>query len=135
VDGETDLARLLATLTPVRQPGVYVFATVDRELPAEVTMFACVIEPEGRSVVIRADDAVRLGLRSDYQAAWIRLDVHSSLAAVGLTAAVSAKLADLGISCNVIAGSFHDHLLVPASQADEALAALAELVTEAREKG
>lgn len=97
-------------------------------------MFASVVEPEGRSVVISADEAARLGLSSDYQAAWIRLDVHSSLAAVGLTAAVSNELADHDISCNVIAGNVHDHLLVAASRADEALAALAVLVARAREE-
>jgi uncharacterized protein len=53
--------------------------------------------------------------------------VHSALDAVGLTAAVSRALAAAGLSCNVLAGLHHDHLLVPAGRADEALAVLREL--------
>ena len=51
----------------------------------------------------------------------------SALDAVGLTAAVSRALADAGLSCNVLAGLHHDHLLVPAGRAEEALAVLREL--------
>ncbi|MHB1138960.1 MAG: ACT domain-containing protein, partial [Microthrixaceae bacterium] len=36
-------------------------------------------------------------------------------------------LAERGISCNVVAGYHHDHLFVPASAAQGALAALREL--------
>jgi hypothetical protein len=50
--------------------------------------------------------------------------VHSALDAVGLTAAVSRALADAGVSCNVIAGAHHDHLLVPFERGEEALAVL-----------
>jgi hypothetical protein len=57
----------------------------------------------------------------------ISLTVHSSLAAVGLTAAVATALAREGISANVVAGSYHDYLLVPWDRRDAAMAALAEL--------
>jgi uncharacterized protein len=53
--------------------------------------------------------------------------VHSALAAVGLTAAVSQALTSQGISCNVIAGYFHDHLLVPIDRVADATRALEEL--------
>jgi len=46
----------------------------------------------------------------------ITLMVHSALDSVGLTAAVTRQLADEGISCNVVAGYFHDHLFVPADR-------------------
>ena len=68
-----------------------------------------------------------LGVSYDYLAAWITLRVHSALDAVGLTAAVSTALAGAGISCNVIAGYHHDHLLVPVDRAADALAALSGL--------
>lgn len=71
--------------------------------------------------------AVSWQLAYDYVAAWITLEVPSSLAAVGLTAAVSGALHDAGISCNVIAGRHHDHLLIPADRAADAMTALAKL--------
>jgi hypothetical protein len=59
--------------------------------------------------------------------------VHSDLAAVGLTAAVSAALAAEGIACNVIAGHLHDHLLVPVDRADDAVSILRGLSERSRE--
>jgi hypothetical protein len=57
----------------------------------------------------------------------ITLQVHSSLSAVGLTAAVSGQLAKAGISANVIAASHHDHIFVPSADTDRAMLALAAL--------
>jgi hypothetical protein len=37
---------------------------------------------------------------------------------------VSARLTDVDISCNVLAGYHHDHLLVPVERVDEAIVAL-----------
>jgi hypothetical protein len=54
----------------------------------------------------------------------IILGVQSGLDAVGLTARVASILASAGISCNVIAGYFHDHLFVPKDLADKALGLL-----------
>jgi hypothetical protein len=116
-----DLQRLIASMDPELRPGEWVFAIVDA-IPPEAEAF--VREPEGLSVVLPRERADALGLPYDYVAAWITLRVHSALAAVGLTAAVSRTLADAGISCNVIAGYHHDHLLVPAERGEEALALL-----------
>ena len=57
----------------------------------------------------------------------ISLMVHSSLDAVGLTAAVSGRLAAHGISANMIAAYYHDHIYVPQNKAQLALQVLAEL--------
>ena len=43
---------------------------------------------------------------------------------MGLTAAVSARLAEQDIACNVLAGYHHDHLLVPMARVGDAIAAL-----------
>jgi hypothetical protein len=93
-------------------------------MPAGVDAAATVREDEGLTVVLSRPDADRLGLTYDFVAAWITLTVDSSLAAVGLTAAVSGVLTDAGISANVIAGFTHDHLFVPVDRADDAMRAL-----------
>ena len=62
----------------------------------------------------------------------ITLRVHSSLLAVGLTAAVSAALARHAVSANMVAGYFHDHVLVPSDRAEEALKHLENLSLAAR---
>ena len=95
---------------------------------------ATIREPEGLTAVIRREHADALGLPYDYLAAWITLRVHSALDAVGLTAAVSTALADAGLSCNVLAGYYHDHLLVRADRAPEALKVLSELSHANRER-
>jgi uncharacterized protein len=130
VSGERDLGRLLAGLDPVRADQPYVFAVVpDRIVPPGLRPFATVEEEEGLAVVVPRADADRLGLSYDYVAARITLRVHSDPAAVGMTAAFSRVLADAGLSCNVVAGFFHDHLLVPWDRADEAVALLRGLGT------
>jgi hypothetical protein len=125
VSGERDLATLLRGARPVlAHPGVVLASVPDAAgLPA----LATVVEDEGVTVVLRREDAERLGIPFDWVGAWITLRIHSALDAVGLTAAVSRTLADAGISCNVLAGLHHDHLLVPADRAKDALALLASL--------
>lgn len=122
MSGERDLEALLRDARPeIAHPGVVLTTVPD---PAGLPALATIVEDEGVSVVLRRADAERLGLRFDWVGAWITLRVHSALDAVGLTAAVSSALASAGISCNVLAGRHHDHLLVPAERAREALAAL-----------
>ena len=123
--GETDLGRLLAGMSPVVRPGRYVFTTLNDEVPG-LEVLASVVELEGRSVVINQADADRLGLATTSSPGGSR-QVHSALSAIGLTAAVSNALAEAGISCNVVAGRYHDHLLVPFERLDEAMAALGAL--------
>ncbi|MBX3098224.1 MAG: ACT domain-containing protein [Salinibacterium sp.] len=128
--GSTDLAAMLATLDAAARPDDYVYVVVDPAHPIVELAAATVHEEEGLTVVARRVDADRLGLSYDFVATWLTLTVHSSLEAVGLTAAFSAALGDAGISCNVIAGFHHDHLLVPASERDRALAAIHALRTK-----
>lgn len=123
MNGESDLGTLLSKMSPQLRPGVFVFVAVD-QWPAGVEVLASVVEAEGISLVLAQQDADRLGLRYDFLAGWITLQVHSALAAVGLTAAVSTALAASGISCNVIAGYHHDHLLVPLDRVEQALSVL-----------
>lgn len=124
--GEFDLTRILATLDPVVRDGEFVFVSVPNDLP-DVPAEAVVRESEGVTYVVRREVASQRGWPYDFVAAWVTLSVHSDLAAVGLTAAVSSALANAGLSCNLLAGYFHDHLLVPVDRVDEVLAVLREL--------
>jgi len=128
VAGERDLSVLLRSLDCVRRPGEFVYVLADTVPNAEV--HASIRESEGVSYVLERDDADRLGLSYDFVAGWISLTVHSALEAVGLTAAVSAAFTKQGISCNVIAGLFHDHVLVPIARVDEAMAVIAKLAKD-----
>jgi hypothetical protein len=129
VSGETDLAAMLATLEVVRVPGVFVYVTVPdgQELPRSMRPWATVVEPEGLSVVVGRPQADDAGLEYSFEAAWLTLRVHSSLAAVGLTAALSGALAAAGMPANVIAGHHHDHVLVPLDRWEEAVEVLHSL--------
>ncbi|MGQ5525695.1 ACT domain-containing protein, partial [Chitinimonas sp. PSY-7] len=84
-------------------------------------------EREGWTLVVEEKVAQQNNLTVLFAAAWITLTVHSDLAAVGLTAAVSQALAVRNIACNIMAGAFHDHLFVPIGRAEEAMNALHEL--------
>jgi hypothetical protein len=123
--GETGLAALLRGLDPELRSGRYVFTTVAR-VPPGLDPVVLVREDEGVTLVVEQTDADRLGLAYDYVAAMLTLRVHSALDAVGLTAAVAARLAGAGMSCNVVAGYFHDHLFVPADRGAEAVRLLQE---------
>jgi predicted N-acetyltransferase YhbS len=132
--GEKDIRTLLASIHPVLREGEYVYVLWPYGRPLVPGIEAAVREAEGLTVVLPRAEADRLELRYDFVAAWITLQVHSSLEAVGLTAAVSAALTEARISCNVLAGFHHDHLLVPVADADRALEILHELAARSSDQ-
>ncbi len=117
---------MLTSLDVIRRPGRFTFVTGEWHTLAPIAA-ATVHEDEGITYVVTVEQAEEAGALVVFEAAWLTLTVHSSLAAVGLTAAVSRSLADAGIPCNVLAGYHHDHLLVPESRADDATAILRAL--------
>jgi hypothetical protein len=126
--GETDLKKLLKTLKPSHHTGDFVFCVVN-DLSVidlkEIVMFFR--EGEGNTIIIKKEVADRLHLPYSFVASWITLSVHSSLAAVGLTAAFSKALAEKNISCNLVAAFYHDHIFVDKKDTEEAMAVLAGL--------
>ena len=132
--GEKNLQTLLASIHPVLREGEYVYVLWPHGRPLAPGIEAAVREAEGLTAVLPRAEADSLGLPYDFVAAWITLQVHSELEAIGLTAAVGKALTDARISCNVLAGFHHDHLLVPVADAARALEALAELSAESRQQ-
>ena len=129
MSGIVDLEELLAAMSPEIQENEYVFCSVsgkyaDYDYLGPIASFA---EAEGLTLIVPVSAADRAKLKYENTYKQITLKVHSSLAAVGLTAAVSAKLAAQGVSANVVAAYYHDHVFVPAEKATEALKALQEL--------
>ena len=120
--GITNLRELIKNMEPVLNKGEYVFSTVDNIelIPRNLTICA-VKEKEGTTIVTTLEDAKKLNLPIGYVASWITLNIHSSLEAVGLTAAFSAELTKHGISCNVVAGYYHDHIFVDKKDGQKAL--------------
>ncbi|GLT19613.1 transporter [Vibrio zhanjiangensis] len=128
MSGITDLEELLRSMQPKLINAEFVFCSVEGELRdyVELAPVASFIEAEGLTLVLERSVAQKAGLVFEGVYSQITLTVHSSLEAVGLTAAVSSKLASQGISANVIAAYYHDHIFVQANKADQALSALRE---------
>jgi hypothetical protein len=128
--GEKDLDKLLAGLSPTLIPGEFVFLSFENAQYGDHSTLepvAAVLESEGLTLVIPKGKADQHKIEYDSVFRCITLTVHSSLVAVGLTAAVSTKLAEHGISANLVAGYYHDHIFVPDAVAESAVSAIIEL--------
>ncbi|MFA0156227.1 ACT domain-containing protein [Vibrio sp. 10N.261.46.A3] len=124
----TDLDLLLKSMSPELIDGNYVFCTVDGALADYVQLnpISTFREKEGLTLVLKEDVATKAQLDFDAVFSLITLSVHSSLEAVGLTAAFATKLGSYGISANVVAGYYHDHIFVQKDKAEAAMSALKE---------
>jgi hypothetical protein len=124
--GETDLGILLKSMKPVLAEGEFVFCTTSGGLREAVPLepLGLFQEDEGLTLILRRERADAAGLPYTAVFRKVALTVHSSLEAVGFLAALSTRLAAAGISVNAVSAYFHDHLFVPASRAEEALALL-----------
>ncbi len=128
--GEKNLNRLLASLSPTLLEGEFVFCSfknVQYGSHRDLYPIAAIEESEGLTLVIPKENADQRQIKYAAVFKKITLQVLSSLEAVGLTAVVATSLAARGISANVVAGYFHDHIFVPETNADQAIAVLQEL--------
>ena len=130
--GETDLRKLLASMTPQLLPDVHVFATLAQgaSLPNGLDPVMSFREREGTTLIVTEDQARAAGLGSIFRCRMITLDIHSSLEAVGFLAAITTRLAAAGMGVNPVSAFYHDHLFVPADRAEEAMELLRRLAAE-----
>jgi hypothetical protein len=128
---ERDLGALLRHMKPELRPGIFVFCTIppDERIPAAVNPLLTFREQEGTTLVIAREEAEAAGLRHAFASRLITLTVHSALDAVGFLAAITARLAEAGISVNAVSAFHHDHLFVPVDRADEAMTLLQGMST------
>ena len=125
MSGEKNLATLLKTMKPLLNEGEYVFCAIHNVKSIDLTEILFFFrESEGATVVLKKQTADNYNLKYSYIASWITLTVHSSLEAVGLTAAFSTALTNENISCNVVAAFYHDHIFVDKEDAAKAMEVL-----------
>jgi hypothetical protein len=129
MSGETDLKTLLKTLRPELLEQEFVFCSVQGELMdySHLNPVASFMETEGLSLIVPLALAEQHAITYTGIFKQISLSVHSSLEAVGLTAAIASALAAQGISANVVAAYYHDHIFVPRDKAEASMKALSEL--------
>lgn len=127
--------KMIASMTPVLQPGTFVFCSMihNRDASAAQSLArGSFAEDEGMSLILPKADADRLGLTYEAPMKQITLMVYSSVSGVGLTAAVSTALAREKIPANLVAATQHDHIFVPAKQAEAAVSVLRALQKRAQ---
>ena len=123
MSGERDLEKLFAGLDVFQHKGVWEFVTGTQEtVPGAVMSFR---EREGWTHIVEAHRSAS----AEQRFVWLELTVYSDLNAVGFMAGVAKALGEAGVPCNAVAVFHHDHVFVPESMAEKAVAALAALRT------
>ncbi len=108
--------------------GTYVFTSVPLNTPIdELNVVASMREPEDLTLILPEQEALQHGFNIHFRCSWITFTVNSTLDSVGLTASFSRVLAHESITCNVIAGTHHDHIFVPKEKTVDALQCLEKI--------
>ena len=135
LSGHQSLTKTIASLSPVLQPGTFVFCSVLHNAVSRDAMSVAVgsfVEDEGLSLILPRTEAVSLGLIFDMTMRQITLMVYSELDGIGLSATVAGALTEKGIPANIVAATQHDHIFVPSRKADAAMEALRDLQQQAQ---
>ncbi len=122
MSGEKDLQQLLKSMKPELNSGDYVFCKVENLKDIDLDKIEMFFkEKEAITLILKKEIAASLHLDYSVIMSWITLTVHSSLEAIGLTAAFSKALSENEISCNVVAAYYHDHIFVNKKDAEKAI--------------
>ena len=127
MNGEKNLEALLKSMKPKLNVGEFVFCMTENLDQINLSQIIMTFkEEESITIIAEKEVADKLNLDYSFVASWITLTVHSSLEAVGLTAAFAKALSENGISCNVVAAYYHDHIFVDTKDTDKAMKILNE---------
>jgi hypothetical protein len=125
MNGQKKLETLLKSMKPKLNLGEFVFCTVEDLGKLNLEKVEMIFrEEEGITIIIKKEYADDLNLKYTFIASWITLTVHSALDAVGFTTSFSKALTEENISCNVVAGYFHDHIFIYKEDAEKAMMTL-----------
>lgn len=124
--GEADWSTMIVSMSPVLDPGRYVFCQVE-SVPVDVEALVRVREEATITLVVEQHVADDHGWEYAAVNALITVRVHSIPGAVDLTSDVTGALAERGIGCRVVAGLRHDRLFVPHDRGWDVLQALEDL--------
>ena len=128
ITGETNLDKLIASLSAVLVEGLYVFATVQPDQqPVNIEPRMTFKEAEGTTYILLKSEAETHGMPYEFPCRMITLNIHSSLEAVGFMARIASELAKHDMGVNPVSGFFHDHLFVPDGREDDAMTVLHEM--------
>jgi hypothetical protein len=131
-NGETDLNKLLAEMTPQLDEQIWVFLSLEvRNAALEDMALMRFDEEEGATYILKETDAE--GYDATFRCQRITLQIHSALEAVGFLDAISTALTLNGISSNVVSAFYHDHLFVPVEKTAQTMFVLKALSASARE--
>lgn len=126
--GEQNLDLLIQSMEPILHPQIYLFCTLDQNADiVDIDPIMQFREAEGRTVIVEKSKAELQQLEGDFPCRMITLNIHSALDAVGFLAAITTRLATLGMGVNPVSAFYHDHLFVPADRAEDALDALQKM--------
>ncbi|MGW9684149.1 ACT domain-containing protein [Flagellimonas sp. 2504JD1-5] len=126
----SNLKAILSNLQLELNEGDFVFASVDDSFQFDLNMVHGIFkEKEGTSLIMKKEIADSIDLKYDYVAACITLNTDSPipLETVGLTATISNVLANEGISFNVVAAYYHDHIFIERQGVQHAMEVLQQL--------
>lgn len=113
MSGNTNLQEVLNSLQVSCDEVEYGFATVADDTTAFNGEVLCVFhEAEGLTIIASKNYLSAKSFAFEGTYAKLTIEVHTSLELVGLTAVLAKALADNGISANVIAAYYHDHVFV-----------------------
>jgi hypothetical protein len=114
----SELVALFRASAAKLNQGVYVYSIVPISTDlSRVNTIAIFNEIEGVTVIVSEFEAIKAKLPILFRVAWITLTKPYN----PRVAQLSQALRELGLSCNIVAAVYHNHLFVPVDVAAEAM--------------
>jgi hypothetical protein len=121
MSGITDLQETLNSIKVTCDDVEYGFASIENASTIDATKVLATFQENGRLAIIAPAKYLKNN-DIDHEGPYAKLtiDIHTSLELVGLTAVMATTLAEHGISANVVAAFYHDHVFVQYALKDKA---------------